>query len=74
MTKAYIVFVSGGYESDMEFGTFKSEDEAEKLRQELALDWEGVEVGPVTIWDSLQEMKDHNNAQIAEWERLNPEL
>jgi len=74
MITVYTVFVPGSYDSsDMEFGTFTSEDEAERLRKELSADWREVEIAARRIWESVQEQKIHNAEAIAMWEANNPE-
>lgn len=78
MKTAYQVFLCVAYEPDIVYGTFASEDEANKYRDELIAEvnqshYADIEVGTVRVWDSVDEMKEQNARDIAEWVRLNPD-
>ena len=74
MKIAYQVFISVAYEPNIIYGTFATEEEANKLCDEIKNDrnqshWGDVEVGTVRVWDSVDEMKEQNARDIAEWHR-----
>jgi len=76
MKTAYQVFLCIAYEPDQVFGTFATEEEANKYCDELKNErnmshYADIEVGTMRVWDSVDEMKEQNARDIAEWERLN---
>ena len=79
MKIAFQVYLTVAYEGDQTFGTFATEEEANKYCDELKNErnmshYADIEVGKIRIWDSVDEMKEQNARDIAEWQRLNPEV